>query len=420
MKKTELEKINHLLEVHRHKLPIKTESILRKLRRKLIKEITTGVISTGDEMQAQKLARKGLNVRLTKPGTTALSTSTGTLAEAGITFNSEETKAIAKEVGKSLANALRETGEELSKMTIKNVEENAFDLRTIFKNNIDKEYKFYMKEDKLFLADESGDKELVEVGVQPSGEALVNKDVLKNELLKYFKSLNELENMSYAMLESYVLDRYREVLIEAEQQAGIPGIAEPAPIDLAADTPPLKDTTETILEKFPTLKQILEKLMTRDFKDFVSEIDWISPRPTAFRINLQNGQDFDLKWTGKGFEAQIKGKKYFLNKIDEYQQALDKLNILYTEGPTGTGEEEGSLGSQFGGEDKTPPPSSFGGSAPAPAPAPGGEEAPAPEAPAGEATPEFGAETPAGEEAPSKDLGAEKVNFEEPEEEPKK
>ena len=111
----------------------------------------------------------------------------------------------------------------------------------------------------------------------------------------------------------------------------------------------LEDATDTILAKFPTVKAAIIKLQTEDFKEFVDSIDWISPRPTTFRINLKNGQNYILKWTGKGFEAQIAGKRYDITKINDYQQALDKLNLLYKDGPMkGAGEEEGG---DFGGDD---------------------------------------------------------------------
>lgn len=104
----------------------------------------------------------------------------------------------------------------------------------------------------------------------------------------------------------------------------------------------LEDATDKILGKFPTLRQAIIKLQTEDFKEFVDSIDWISPRPTSFRVNLKNGQDYILKWTGKSFEAQILGKRYLLSNIAEYQQALDKLAILYKEAPLkGAGEGEG-------------------------------------------------------------------------------
>ena len=123
----------------------------------------------------------------------------------------------------------------------------------------------------------------------------------------------------------------------------------------------LEDATDQIIAKFPTLKATIVKLQTEEFKEFVESIDWISPRPTEFRVNLKNGQDYILKWSGKGFEAQILGKRYFLNNISEYQQALDKLALLYKEGPLkGAGDGEavdtdtgggGGGGGEFPGDD---------------------------------------------------------------------
>ena len=52
-------------------------------------------------------------------------------------------------------------------------------------------FSFYITDDTLHLTDFSFDKELVDVGVKPSGEALVNVDVLKNELTKHFATLRE-------------------------------------------------------------------------------------------------------------------------------------------------------------------------------------------------------------------------------------
>ena len=160
-----------------------------------------------------------------------------------------------------------------------------------------------------------------------------------------------------------------------------------------------------MLAKFPTLKAAIVKLQTEDFKEFVDSIDWISPRPTEFRINLKNGQDYILKWTGTGFEAQIQGKRYYINKINDYQQALDKLAILYKEGPmSGAGEGEpadtdtggggGGGGGDFPGDDA-------GGGGETTADDLGGDDA--------------GADDDAGGGA---DLTGEPIDFEEPAEEP--
>lgn len=125
---------------------------------------------------------------------------------------------------------------------------------------------------------------------------------------------------------------------------------EEEPDNSAGPETVLEDATDTILSKFPTVKQAIIKLQTEDFKEFVDSIDWISPRPTSFRINLKNGQDYILKWTGKTFEAQILGKRYLLSNISDYQQAIDKLALLYKEAPMkGAGEEDIAADTDTGG-----------------------------------------------------------------------
>jgi hypothetical protein len=137
------------------------------------------------------------------------------------------------------------------------------------------------------------------------------------------------------------------LLDEVEEEDPTP---EEDPDSKAGEETVLEDATDTILAKFPTVKQALIKLQTEDFKEFVESIDWISPRPTSFRVNLKNGQDYILKWTGKTFEAQILGKRYLLSNIADYQQAIDKLAILYRESPMkGAGEEGGEFDADTGG-----------------------------------------------------------------------
>ena len=175
---------------------------------------------------------------------------------------------------------------------------------------------------------------------------------------------------------------------------------EEEPDTEAAPETVLEDATDTILAKFPTVKQALVKLQTEDFKEFVDSIDWISPRPTSFRVNLKNGQDYILKWTGKTFEAQILGKRYVLSNISEYQQAIDKLAILYKEAPMkGAGEEEGGefdadTGGGGGGGGEFPGDDAAGGDA-------GGDD--------------LGGDDLGGEEG-GEDLGGEPIDFESGEE----
>lgn len=112
--------------------------------------------------------------------------------EEGIKFSSDETKTIARGVGRALAKALKTAGDELAHMAIKSLEENSFKIHVEFKKDISvKEYSFYIAEDTLHIVDSSYDRELVDVGVKPSGEAVISVDVLTNEFMKYFKSMNE-------------------------------------------------------------------------------------------------------------------------------------------------------------------------------------------------------------------------------------
>ena len=214
----------------------------------------------------------------------------------------------------------------------------------------------------------------------PDGDAIGNfivKDI--NKELEEGKVLNE------SMLDE----------VEDEEEP----TPEEEPNTDAPEETVLEDATDKILGKFPTVKAAIIKLQTEDFKEFVESIDWISPRPTSFRVNLKNGQDYILKWTGKTFEAQILGKKYLLSNIAEYQQALDKLAILYKEAPmSGAGGGEpadtdtgggGGSGGEFPGEE--------GG-------AEGGEE-------------DLEADDAGGDEEGA-DLGGEEIDFEEPAEEP--
>ena len=95
----------------------------------------------------------------------------------------------------------------------------------------------------------------------------------------------------------------------------------------------LKTSSQEILGKFPTLKRQLVALLSNEFEEFVDEIKWIAPKPSTFQVVLNNGEKFFLRWNGAGFEAQIAGKKYALNYVSEFQQALDKLNELLKAGP---------------------------------------------------------------------------------------
>lgn len=177
--------------------------------------------------------------------------------------------------------------------------------------------------------------------------------------------------MKRSDLKNLILEAYVEVLREEE-------------------TPALKTSTQEILGKFPTLKKAVVDLLTNEYDEFVEDIKWTVPKPSTFKIVLKNGQPFYLKWTGKGFEATVEGKRYFIKNVVEYQQALDALGRILRDGPITQGEEPG--GENFAEE----PGTAGGGGGEFPG-AEAGTEAPA-EEPAVPGEGEFGAE--AEEETP--------------------
>lgn len=82
------------------------------------------------------------------------------------------------------------------------------------------------------------------------------------------------------------------------------------------------------LTKFPELKSIIVDLLTDEFNKFMSSIDWVAPRPTTFRINLKNGQEFYLIYGKRSWIAQIEGKKYYLLNLPEEERAAEAISRI--------------------------------------------------------------------------------------------
>jgi hypothetical protein len=118
------------------------------------------------------------------------------------------------------------------------------------------------------------------------------------------------------------------------------------------------------LTKFPELKKVLVDLLTLEYDNFLESIDWVAPRPTTFRINLQNGQMFYLIYGKRSWIAQVEGKKYYLlNLPEEERAAMSIANILRygAKAEEGAGAEGGTadLGAELPGAEapaaETPP-----------------------------------------------------------------
>jgi len=102
------------------------------------------------------------------------------------------------------------------------------------------------------------------------------------------------------------------------------------------------------LTKFPELKGIIVDLLTIQFDDFLESIDWVSPRPTTFRINLLNGQNFMLIFTDRSWIAQVEGKKYYLLNLDEEERAAQAISRILSYGSMESSDEESEGGGDGG------------------------------------------------------------------------
>lgn len=178
-------------------------TLKESLQKQLVEKEETMFISTkGGDTKAVQMDRKTAMDLKKDPNITGIDSAKGQKLKevdrldknSGIEFDQNETAKIAMEVGKSLAVALKKAGDELARMKAKRLAPNSFDIHVTYKGEGgDDEFAFYISDDKLHLVDFSFDKVLVDIGVKPSGEPIINRDVLANELLKHFKSLNEEE-----------------------------------------------------------------------------------------------------------------------------------------------------------------------------------------------------------------------------------
>lgn len=131
-----------------------------------------------------------------------------------------------------------------------------------------------------------------------------------------------------------------------------------------------EDPMGFIIRKYHGLTRTLVDLMSSDFKQYLTAIFVVAPKPTTFKIVLHNGQFFFITYMGKGFyEANISGKRYYMNNIGTKERAMQAIarllkfgSPLKTKGPEGaeqgTREDDGTgnspnSGFANGGGDQT-------------------------------------------------------------------
>ena len=200
------------------KVEVLRESLLKKAlssKLQILSEAEMGTVTTDDSREAEKLSKKGVPVQLTTE-------------QEGIEFSAQETRIIATEVGKGLIAALREVGDEIESVKGRNIEPNSFEIFVKYKDGFEDEFSFFITDNELHLTDFTVDKVVGEIGVKPSGEPIVHKDVIQNNLVKHFQSLNEMIDYDEALtlrgmkaeIEDEIAQLYKDMEQEAEPEGG--------------------------------------------------------------------------------------------------------------------------------------------------------------------------------------------------------
>jgi len=109
------------------------------------------------------------------------------------------------------------------------------------------------------------------------------------------------------------------------------------------------------LTKFPELKEVLVDLLTPEYDSFLASIDWVAPRPTTFRINLKNDQNFYLIYGKRSWIAQVEGKKYYLLNLPEEERAAQSIANILRYGVKGGEGAEGEADLGIPPTEETPP-----------------------------------------------------------------
>ena len=111
-----------------------------------------------------------------------------------------------------------------------------------------------------------------------------------------------------------------------------------------------------LVYRFPGLKKVVEEIMSPAFGRYVNGIDIVAPKPTTFKVALVNGQDFNIKYLGKGkFSVKVAGKQYYPDNLGESQRASQAIaDLLELNYAPAEGKEQTGTGGEGGGTESTP------------------------------------------------------------------
>jgi len=95
-----------------------------------------------------------------------------------------------------------------------------------------------------------------------------------------------------------------------------------------------------ILAKFSSLKQILINLLTDQYELFISDVMWVAPRPTTFKILFTNDQYIYLIYTERSWIVQVEGKKYYLLNLSDEENAAQAISRILRYGKIKSDKDE--------------------------------------------------------------------------------
>lgn len=170
---------------------------------KNIKKEETGTITTDDTREAERLAKKGIDVDIRTEQEDELENTSEEIPTAGLEKLGETVQNVVLE-------GLRNIGEEITSSTHSAVPPNQVKIQVQFKNKEEETWNFEVRDqDKLVLLDTIPEEVLADVEVLPSGQVNINRPLLIDNLTNYL-------NKSYiSEEEEEEQDPYREPDIHA-------------------------------------------------------------------------------------------------------------------------------------------------------------------------------------------------------------
>lgn len=170
----------------------------------------SGTVSTDDERTAEKMAKRGLNVQLTKEEEQE------ELEQETQTISSSELEKVGEVVQSTVLEGLRNIGEEISSAAHSVSTPNEITITVNFSNKEQETWKFEIRDqESLVLVDTVPEEVLTSVDVLPSGEVSINKPLLIDNLHAYFNkkyiSEEEQERNPHPEYDTHATKNYDDV-----------------------------------------------------------------------------------------------------------------------------------------------------------------------------------------------------------------